>query len=90
LHIIEDIEAITKKKNKGYYAPAKHTIWLPISQMGTINKSFIHRGKWKRENRRDKPRNTSGETHSQIVTEFCHFIPIMPLPPLVNYGKFLD
>jgi hypothetical protein len=88
LHIIEDIEMIILKKEnkeKGSLRNAKYTNW-PLIHTGTLKKFT---GEMQDSKQKTKCDGHQGETHPQIVTGLC-FNPTVPLPPIVNSGKFLD
>jgi hypothetical protein len=77
LHIIEDIQVIIlKKENK---------------EKGSVQTGLLlATGEMQDSKQKTKCEGHHGETHTQIVTGLCHFNPIVPLPPIVNSGKFLD
>jgi hypothetical protein len=92
LHIIEDIEVIIlKKENKEkgvrHMLSTQTGLLLATGGPGT-NPSFT--GKMQDSKQKIKCEGHQGETHPQIVTRLCCLNPNVPLPPVVNSGKFLD
>jgi hypothetical protein len=78
-----------KIKEKISVVPSKYTNWPSVSQMGTWNITFIHRGngRWQTE---DKTSGTPGRDSPSNRHRTLSLCPIAHLPPLGNSGKFLD